>query len=147
MHARERMIRTRFAEHECADCGSHYLPASVVVLARRRSAWMVMASCPTCERRSLFVVTFPDQARPNAEPLSFEEPRVFPHSFLPFPTDLDLFPEDSSGELPPAPPPTQSRGATAVSESDVSAMRAFLAEFNGDFSALFAPRHRDQRDD
>src|SRR5579871_1380678 len=98
------MIRTRFTEHECADCGSHYLPTSVVVLARRRSAWMVMASCPSCERRALYVVTFPEQAQPNAVPLSFEEPRVFPHAFFPLSPETTLSP-DSSSDLPVAPPP------------------------------------------
>ena len=145
------MIRTRFAEHACADCGSHYLPTSVVVLARRRSAWMVMASCPACERRALFVVTFPDQAQPNAVPLSFEEPRVLPHAFLPLPADfarsLDSSSDSSSSDLPFASPPPPQRAAAPISETDVSAMHDFLASFEGDFSALFTPRKRRHMDD
>jgi hypothetical protein len=140
------MIRTRFAEHECADCGSHYLPTSVVVLARRRSAWMVMASCPTCERRALFVVTFPDQAQPNAAPLTFEEPRVFPHAYLPRPSDSSHS-SDPSSDLPIALPPGAQRDLAPISESEVAAMREFLASFDGDFGALFTPEKRNRLDD
>jgi hypothetical protein len=144
VHARERMIRTRFTEHECADCGSHYLPTSVVVLARRRSAWMVMASCPNCDRRALFVVTFPEQAAPNAVPLTFEEPRVFPRAFLPLPADFASS-TDVPTDLPLAPPPPAQ--PAPVSERDVAAMHDFLASFDGDFGALFGPHKRNRLDD
>src|SRR5262249_48071256 len=54
------MIRARFTEHVCTHCGAHYTAESVVVLARRRSTWMVMACCPRCQPPSLFIVPFPN---------------------------------------------------------------------------------------
>ena len=136
MHARERIIRARFAEHACAHCGSHYLSDSVVVLARRRSTWMVMASCPECERRALFVVSFPDSALPNVDPLSFDQPQVFPSSFLTFP-DPDE-PPSSAVLSPPTPPLPEA--SSPITQADINAMHDFLTSFTGDFRALFSGR-------
>ena len=89
MHARERMIQERFATHTCADCGWPYAPRSVLVLARRRSTWMVLVTCAQCGRRGIFVVSFPthadpahaDSAPPIAEPISLDEVDRM-HAFL-----------------------------------------------------------------
>jgi hypothetical protein len=107
---------------------------------------MVMASCPTCERRALFVVTFPDQAQPSSSPVSFEEPRLFPHTLLPLPNDATRTP-DSSSDLPLASPRPARRLPTPISETDVFAMHEFLANFDGDFGALFTPGKRKRLDE
>jgi hypothetical protein len=139
VHARERMIRERFTEHACAHCGSHYLPESVVVLARRRSAWMVMAGCPRCERRALFVVSFPDVPHSGASDLPAEQPKVFPNTFLPAPHTFDPEPHASS-DLSPAPPTTAPQAPLPITQADVAAMHQFLDHFDGDFRALFRGR-------
>ena len=159
MQARERIIRARFAEHVCGHCGAHYTPESVLVLARRRSAWMVMASCPHCQRRGLFVVSFPDQT-PN-DSGSSEDPTMFPDAFLP---TLHTIPPSAGpspvAPAPPAPPtsptPPTPPSAPASAEmaspttppptvpsppitvTDVNEMHQFLAQFKGNFRSLFS---------
>src|SRR5262245_62895218 len=88
------MIRARFVEHVCGHCGTHYTPESVLVLARRRSAWMVMASCPHCQRHGLFVVSFPEQSAMVDGKDAHEEPAIYPNTFLP----------PSSAQIMPPPP-------------------------------------------
>jgi len=134
VHARERIIRSRFTEHECGRCHAHFTEDSVTVLARRRSTWMVMACCPRCQRRALYVVSFPD-AQSLDQQVRIAAPDIFPNSFLssapgsdPLQDDL-LAPSDhSAAKLPPLP----------ITSADVNAMHDFLQRFDGDFRTLFA---------
>jgi hypothetical protein len=164
MHARERVIRDRFADQACSHCGAHYPPASVVCLAHRRSAWIVMATCGRCERRGIFVVTFPSRSsgapliqggdtpipqhpasafppalprRSRSEPAPLQPPSSSALPVLPTP--------DPAAVLPPvAPAPAPAR---PISDADVDAMRDFLARFDGDFHALFTGRRTSRSDD
>lgn len=113
MHARERIIRERFAAQTCEGCGQPYLPGSVLILARRRSAWMVLVSCPRCDHRGIFVVSFRHGARPAS------------HAWPP--PDLDTLP-DALNLTDQSP----------VSPDDVARIRDFLAHFDGDFRKLFS---------
>lgn len=146
MHARERIVRERFAEQTCAHCGAQYPPEGVVVLARRRSTWMVMATCTQCQQPGLFVVSFPDaqrgveheqpsEALPAAQ---IEIPNIIPNLFLP------TSPDTLSRALADTPPPElpdliqQGEKPSPVTVNDVNKMHEFLARFNGDFNTLFA---------
>ena len=123
MRARERLIRESFSERVCGHCGSRYGPDSVLVLARRHSFWMVMATCTTCQQRHLFVVSFDEEH-------SLAENRLLP-SDLPSPL------------LPPQP----AVSLLPITSSDVYSIREFLATFSGDFKSLFSPPRIQRADD
>lgn len=135
MHPRERVIRDRFAGLACAHCGTLYAPAAIVVLARRRTKWMVLACCHTCERQAIFVVTFPpsqvsQSAQPQESPLdssSYAEILRSPHS------------DDHSDVAP--------HHSLPVSVRDVDAMHEFLAHFDGNFQSLFSHTRRHLSDE
>ncbi|HKV85643.1 MAG TPA: hypothetical protein VJN88_13895 [Ktedonobacterales bacterium] len=137
MHPRERVIRDRFAGLACAHCGASYAPSAIVVLARRRTKWMVLACCHSCERQAIFVVTFP-------EPQSGADTEVHATSDSPIdlPSSLEVAPhKHSPTPRPPEPVPT------AVSIRDVNAMHEFLTRFDGNFQTLFAPSRKRPSDD
>jgi hypothetical protein len=159
MHARERIVRERFAEQTCTHCGAQYPPDGVVVLARRRSTWMVMATCTQCQQRGLFVVSFPDahhdanhaqshETLPAAQlDVSVDLPEIISNNFLPArPNSLDhpladTPPLDQPGLMPPGKTPSP------VTVNDVNEMHAFLAGFSGNFSTLFARIYPQSSDD
>lgn len=157
MHARERIVRERFAEQACTHCGAQYLPEGVVVLARRRSTWMVMATCIQCQQPGLFVVSFPVAQRgaehePPSEALptaQIELPNILPNGFFP------KVPDPLSHALADTPPQEQEQSDVSqpgkipspVTVNDVDEMHEFLARFNGDFSTLFAHTRPQSSDD
>lgn len=153
MHARERIIRDRFSGQTCGHCGEVYPPDSVIVLARRPSAWMVMASCRSCQNRCIYVVSFHDSQHDlSIQPSDISH--LLPGGFLPSnsptspnpltsPASLpsETLPPDTSDEHPPlAPLPS------LITQADVEAIHRFLSTFDGNFRALFA-RHRPGRAD
>ncbi len=115
MHARERIIRERFARRVCGDCGHPYTAKDVLVLAHRQSAWIVLVTCAYCDRRGIFVVTFPAGAPEGGEQWEPEEAPL---------EDLGA----DGLEL--------SRGP--ISAEDVASMREFLSRFDGNFRRIFA---------
>src|SRR5215469_9980010 len=146
MHPRERVVRERFAEQACRHCGAHYPPTCVVVLARRPAAWMVMATCDRCERRALFLVTFP-RGHTGVPLIQPDDPHLLARSFPPLPPRRPALPSPQ----PPSPRvpllPDATAHSSPVTDDDVCAMRDFLVHFDGDFHALFAGRHSRRPDD
>ncbi len=65
VNAHERIIRDRFTRNTCAACGVYHTADDVLVLARRSRAWLVLVACHECQRRGIFVVTFPRSAKSN----------------------------------------------------------------------------------
>lgn len=148
MHARERIIRERFAGEACGHCGAQYPPDGILVLARRPAAWMVMAICHECQNRSIFVVSFHEAHEAqdlHGTGMRIESPfgeHPFPEAILSTdsdasPLDNPLSPDASSPERAPVP----------ITAADVADMREFLADFHGDFHALFHHQRRRQADD
>ena len=115
MHARERIIRERFATRSCETCGQRYTGGGVLVLARRSTAWMVLVTCAHCEHRGIYVVSFP------ADPLMAHE-----RWDGPLPTR----------QVEPVPPLLARHGPVSV--DDVTRMHDFLSRFDGDFRRLFS---------
>ncbi len=157
MHARERIVRERFAEQACTHCGAQYLSEGVVVLARRRSTWMVMATCTQCQQSGLFVVSFPsahrdvehEQPHEALPAASVEIPNIVPNVF--FPTLSDSLSHGLT-DIPPLEheqPDVHQPGTvpSPVSVNDVNEMHEFLTRFNGDFSTLFARTRPQSSDD
>lgn len=147
MHARERIIRERFAGQSCGRCGTVYPPDGILVLARRPAAWMVMASCHECQNRSIFVVSFHDGHDAHSGLTIETSPgkHLFPEAVLP--PDLDPTPDSSpSTDSLPAGRQFPNREPVLVTASDVADMREFLAGFSGNFQALFK-RQRQHRAD
>ena len=128
MHVRERMIRRRFATHPCERCGSSYGQGTVLVLARRPAAWLVLASCGHCEHRCIYLVSFRDTDHASALPSGASD-------------DLPLTVRRA---YTVADQPTRgSTGDVAITQDEVAAMRRFLDGVNGDFHHLFgADGHR-----
>ena len=136
MRARERIVRDRFAEQKCAHCGSLYLSEGVVILARRSSTWMVMASCASCLRPGVFLVSFPSQPSGNGGLPAHQS------STIPSDSPIDVSPIST----PDLPSPDQATEAAyssphesliPINAADVNAMHEFLATFNGNFARLF----------
>lgn len=137
VQARERIIRERFSEQLCGQCRAHYTSDSVIVLAHRRSVWMVMAACPSCQSRSLFVVSFNDASLRPSDPVTSSMPDFFPNSFLPaIPSDAPTTPRLAVPDLRPS-LEAPSR-ALRVTGADVNAMHEFLQRFDGDFRTIFS---------
>jgi hypothetical protein len=141
MHAREHVIRDRFAERACPHCGASYVPDAVVVLARRRSLWVVMASCRQCPRRDLYVVSFGQEGQ-SARPFDVAEAAAL--------IDSDLAGPPSFTKGSPGGKAASRRDGSAlapVTEADVHSMRDFLERFTGDFQTLFSSRRPRLADD
>jgi hypothetical protein len=122
MHARERIIRERFAQQHCQECGASYDEDGILVLARRRSTWMVLVTCKACEHRGIFVVSFPSALDTKAHDAKL---------------DLAAMP----GALAETANVTHGAGTHAangpVTTDEVNQMRDFLADFDGNFQRLF----------
>lgn len=125
MHARERIIRERFAAQACAQCGRQRAGTRVLVLARRRNTWLVLVTCAGCDHRGIYVVSFPTPASLDADGWRATDP-----------LDVQVRPlsAGSLAMLPSAREPLNE----PITVDDVSAMRAFLQTFDGDFHRAFA---------
>jgi hypothetical protein len=137
MHARERIIRDRFAGQTCGHCGEVYPPDGVIVLARRPSAWMVMASCRKCQNRCIYVVSF-HESRHDVSIQPSDISHLLPGGFLPDPSPASLPSEAFLPDVSPSP--------SRITHTDVEAIHRFLATFDGNFRDLFA-RQRPGRAD
>ncbi len=122
MHARERIIRERFAQQRCQECGSPYVEDGILVLARRRSTWMVLVTCQSCEHRGIFVVSFPSALDTKAHDAKL---------------DLAGLPDAIADMANVALGPTPQRPQAPVTQEEVSQMRDFLDTFDGNFRRLF----------
>lgn len=148
MHARERIIRERFAGQACGHCGTPYPPDGILVLARRPAAWMVMAICHECQNRSIFVVSFHETHEAqdaHGAGMRIESPlgdQLFPEAVLS--TDSDASPLDDPVTSSSSSP---QRAPVPITASDVADMREFLAGFRGDFHALFQQQRPRRPDD
>ena len=126
LHARERVIRQRFATLTCPRCQQFQHQAGVLVLARRHDTWLVLVTCAHCDHRGIYIAAFPPPASAGSAPSWSDDPLA-----------LDvrpLSPAALAAGLFPAIP----RETPAVTLDDVHAMRAFLGSFDGDFQRLFA---------
>jgi hypothetical protein len=119
MHARERLIQERFATQTCAECGWPYSPRGVLVLARRRAAWMVLVTCNECHRRGIFVVSFPPSTEPPEQTAAQPGPGALEGS--PSATQVHT--------TSPLSPP--------ITSAEVEQFREFLTNFDGNFRRAF----------
>ena len=98
---------------------------------------MVMASCASCLRPGVFVVSFPSQ------PAGHVSLPAHQSSTVPSDSPIDVSPISSA---PVVPSPDQATEAAysspheslaPINAADVNAMHEFLATFNGNFARLF----------
>jgi hypothetical protein len=95
---------------------------TVLVLARRPAAWLVLASCGRCEHRGIYLVSFPDGSRETASAhVESDAPSLTVRQAHELGEELDL----------------QAKANRPISADEVAAMRSFLADFDGDFRRLF----------
>lgn len=126
MHPQERLIRRFFTTQHCSQCSASYQEERVVVLARRGGVWMILASCTTCGRKRIFVVSIPGSSRQDQRSLLMHAETLGEGAL----TEAVLVddPVDST-EASVRPP---------VTGDDVIDMHVFLRHFDGNFAALFA---------
>lgn len=115
MRPSDEQIKQLMTTVACAACGAPYDPTNIEVLGHRDELWFLRVSCIGCMTSGLIaamVKSSDDPASPPAWPAPEPEPI------------------DDSLDRASAPGP--------VTRSDVQKMRAFLRDFDGNFSALFA---------
>ena len=127
VRGQEDILRERFSHDPCGSCGAPQRREDVIILAHREPRWLVLVTCWRCQRRGIFIATFP-RGKPSSAtpPLSLDTPS---HAF----TDASA-PSDRPS-LTPLPFP--SADTSPITLGDVDAMRHFLLSFNGDFRTLF----------
>jgi hypothetical protein len=108
------VIRGLVADHNvaCSVCGRRFRRSGLRVLRREQNVWQISGRCGQCENVSIFVV--------KLDTSGLAEDVV---------DDVEL--TDTEQERFSAEPP--------IGADEVLAMADFLAAFDGDFQALFAP--------
>lgn len=141
VQGQERILRERFARIECVQCGAHHRPDDMLVLAQRASRWLLLLTCWRCQRRGIFVASFPPtSSHQRTSDVSEPPPAVYsastppPDWLLPASTARVT---DTPGIVTPYPSLSPTDGP--VTSIDVDSMRRFLEGFNGDFRTLFGP--------
>lgn len=127
MRDQEDIIRQRFSHDSCGSCGAMQRQDDVIILAHRGPRWMVFVTCWRCQRRGIFIATFPRGER--ASPTFDLSRDTQPPPFNDAPVSADR-PSFTPLALPSA-------DSSPITLGDVDAMRRFLLNFNGDFQALF----------
>jgi hypothetical protein len=106
MYENERQVKEIIltAVTVCGACGHSYGPTDVTIIGNSGDLWMMVMRCPGCRKRGAVA------------------------ALVNGPGTLALL---SPADTAAGPPPD---GASPVDDRDVAAMRAFLADFGGDFS-------------
>lgn len=107
--AEDRLVKRVIARFRCAHCNRQHDPANVAVMGKYETVWIIGVDCDECHRPGMFVVSLRKDS-------SLEQV-------------TDLTEEEQDRFLAKA----------SVDAGDVEGIRAFLAEFKGDFSQLFKP--------
>jgi hypothetical protein len=121
MDTSERQIKRIVLDRmdRCSVCHREYGPDDVHVLSKKPDMWMMVVQCTDCHARSFVAAVLndgdPDEARLALRQLTTE-------------TSSELIHESS----------TESILGPPVSAIDVLEMHEFLADFDGDFRALFS---------
>lgn len=145
MQGQERVLRERFAQLKCAACGMTHDQDDMLVLAQRKSRWLVLLTCGRCQRRGIYVASFP-RSGDAVHVLDTLEPATthsapllnLPQAWLTRPTS-DLSDDlDSDASLQPSAPDF----SAPITQADVESVRHFLEDFNGDFQSLFGRADR-----
>jgi len=143
VQGQERILRERFARLICVACGSLHRPEDMLVLAQRGSRWLLLLTCWQCQRRGIFVASFPRLAQspdalPSLDPLDTSPTMYGPPTTSPWraPSSGPLTADIPGGFRPYASHPDLD---AVVTSGDVESIRHFLEGFNGDFRTLFGP--------
>jgi len=127
VRGQEDIIREWFSHDPCGSCGGTQRREDVIILAHRGPRWLVLVTCRGCQRRGIFIATFPRGEGASAtQGLSLDAQA---HSLSDAP-----FSSDSPSLTPLAFP---SADSSPITRGDVDGMRRFLLSFNGDFHTLF----------
>ena len=143
MRGQEHILREQFAQFICVTCGATHRPGDMHVLAQRGSRWLLLLTCWQCQRRGIFVASFPrvESGPKTGESLdNADAPTIFPPSSA-SPWQIAVSPSPRIGDTPSSISayPTTSSSDSAVTVGDVDSIRQFLEGFNGDFHTLFGP--------
>jgi hypothetical protein len=114
----------------------------MLVLAQRGSRWLILLTCWQCQRRGIFVASFPHTAQ-SPESLTSLDALDTPPTMYEAPTTRPWrspsstpSPADTPGIVGPYPSHSDE---DVVTLSDVESIKNFLEGFNGDFRSLFGP--------
>jgi hypothetical protein len=130
VHGQEDILRERFSHDPCGTCGATQRREDVIVLAHRGPRWLVLVTCHRCQRRGIFIATFPQSGQTSAaQGFALD---TGPHALTTSKSD------PAANEGPSLTPLSFSSSDTSpITLNDVDAMRRFLLSFNGDFRTLF----------
>lgn len=140
VQGQERILRDRFAGNTCATCGTSHRAEDMLVLAQRDSRWLVLLTCRRCQRRGIFVASFPKSASSQHAHEATDVPTSIEAAFMGSPAEwLDpTVTPDSEQELDLIPPLWEEPTDTGpVTQADVDSITRFLDDFDGDFHSLF----------
>lgn len=141
VQGQEHILRERITQLACVDCDAHHHPDDMLVLAQRGSRWLLLLTCWQCQRRGIFVASFPHSEA--AKHLLDSQEASSPTQISPAISHQWLIP--STAPLTDAIPGIVHPGASSqredvpVTSGDVESIRHFLEGFNGDFRTLFGP--------
>jgi hypothetical protein len=127
VRGQEDILRERMSHDPCGSCAAPQRREDVIILAHRGSRWLVLVTCWRCQRRGIFIATFPRGKPSSAAPAL--SPDTLPQPF----TDASTL----SGRPSLTPLTFPSADTSPITLGDVDAMRRFLLSFNGDFRTLF----------
>ena len=107
MGAEEALIKRIISRFRCSGCNRHHLPSRVDVMDTYDDVWIIGVNCDYCEQPGMYVVSLRKDS-------SLDQV-------------TDLTDEEQERFL----------GGAMVEADDVESIRAFLAEFKGNFSGIF----------
>ncbi len=140
MQGQERILRERFARIACVECGSRHRQDDMLVLAQRGSRWLLLLTCWRCQRRGIFVASFPRASHSPESPDALDAPpTLYQAPTAPQWLTPPIVPQaqDTPGMMDSYSSPSLEHDA--VTFGDVESIKRFLEGFNGDFRTLFGP--------
>ncbi len=68
MHTHDDTLRKQLSRRPCSVCHTSGEPASFLVLAKRKSSWLVLVICSKCHHRAIYLAHFSQKEKhPNSQ--------------------------------------------------------------------------------
>jgi len=105
--AEERLIKRVIARFRCSHCNRQHVVENVDIMEKYDDAWVVGVACEGCEQPGMYIVSLRKDS------------------------SVDVVTDLTEEEM------ARFEASQKVAAEDVSAMKSFLDEFDGDFSQMF----------
>ena len=107
MSAEERLIKRVIARFRCSHCNRQHVLENVDIMGKYDDVWVIGVDCEGCEQPGMYIVSLRKDS------------------------SVDIVTDLTDEEM------ARFETSRKVAAEDVSAMRSFLNEFDGDFSEMF----------